>query len=579
MKQLTIGLCLSLLILGCAKSEQNKQAAEQPPANKQPAAEKTDQVKDKPPPVGLQDSITISRETTRIMEPLDDAGYVNYLQALNDRAAQGTTVQNNFEVVVRQVMTPEIIPEELRSEYFRLLGIPVPDQGARFYRGFVDFTLKGNTDRQQEETLLDEQDRIMAKPWKASEHPAASKWLVAQEKHLDQLAAGSRREKFYTPYLASALDEDGPFLSVVSVHMPSVQQQRNVARGLTIRAQGRIATGDLDNAWNDLQAMHRMARHIGSGVTIIESLVGIAVDSMAFQAEIHILKSPALTADQCQRFFADLKSLPSLPPLTDRIDIGERFMGLDAVTALARYVQGKDYLEAMNELFKTLKLMGALSDAAPASDSVTLVAFQEDASKQESKQASGPIDWNAALQVLNGWYDKLVAANRLVDSQQRQAQLKKIEQELQQLATDATNPARQLTAMVRDGSQKMLGKAIGNILVAMLLPAPIAVGRAEDGATARRAVLQIGFALNLHARETGMLPGSLVELAPRYLESIPKDPLSGAPLKYTVKDKSFLLYSVGRNGVDDQGQTRDDAEQEQVAIQPEWDDITVRVGR
>ena len=50
------------------------------------------------------------------------------------------------------------------------------------------------------------------------------------------------------------------------------------------------------------------------------------------------------------------------------------------------------------------------------------------------------------------------------------------------------------------------------------------------------------------------------------------------PLKYTVKDKGFLLYSVGRNGVDDQGKTRHDAEQEEVAIQPEWDDITIQVG-
>ena len=84
MKQLTTGLCLLLLFLGCAKSEQNKQAAEQPSTDNQPAAEKTDQAQDKPPPAGLQDSITISRETTRITQPLDDAGYVNYLQALND---------------------------------------------------------------------------------------------------------------------------------------------------------------------------------------------------------------------------------------------------------------------------------------------------------------------------------------------------------------------------------------------------------------------------------------------------------------------------------------------------------------
>lgn len=575
MKPFASSLFLSLLILGCTKSDQNnkQQATTQPPANNQPAVEETDQ----PPQTGPQNSITISPETTRIIEPLDDTGYVNYLQALNDRASQGTTAQNNFEIVVRQVMTPEIIPEELRSEYCHLLGIPVPDKGTPFYRGFVDFTLEGNTDRQQTETLLNEQDRIIAKPWQAAEHPAASKWLAAQKKHLDQLVEGSRREKFYAPYLTGDADEDVPFSGVLTMLIPSVQQQREIARGLAVRAQGRIATGDLDNAWSDLQAIHRIARHAGSGVTIIESLVGIAVDSIAFYAEIQILKSPALTADQCQRFLADLQALKPLPPMTDQIDVGERFLGLDVVTMLTRAVQGKDQRAVMNELFKALKLMGALTDLTPQSDLVTLVAFQEDAGSQKEKQASSPIDWNATLRVLNGWYDKLVAAHRLADSGQRQAALKKIEQELQQLATNMTNPAKQLAAMATDGSRKMLGEAIGNILVAMLIPATSAASQAGDGAIARRAVLRIGFALNLHARETGMLPKSLAELSPRYLEAIPNDPHSGTALQYVLKEKGFLLYSVGRNGVDDEGRSADDAERAE-GREPAWDDIVVRVG-
>ncbi|MCP3692794.1 MAG: hypothetical protein GY917_11410, partial [Planctomycetaceae bacterium] len=97
-KQLPLGLCLSLLFLGCTGSEQDKQPAEQPPADKQPAAEKNDQAQDKPRPASLPDRITISRETTRITQPLDDDGYVDYLQALNDQATEGVTPENNFEV-------------------------------------------------------------------------------------------------------------------------------------------------------------------------------------------------------------------------------------------------------------------------------------------------------------------------------------------------------------------------------------------------------------------------------------------------------------------------------------------------
>ena len=580
MKQLTISLLLSLLILGCAKNEQHEQTTEQTPTNKQPAAEETDQALNQTPHTGPQNGITISQKTTRIMEPLDDAGYVDYLQALNDRFAQGTTSQNNYEVVVRQVMTPEAIPEELRGKYFRLLGIPIPQKGTNFYRNFVDFTLKGNTNRQHRKNLLNVQDRIMTQPWRASQHPAASKWLAAQKQHLDQLAKGSRRDKFYTPYLTDDSEESEVLSGVIGMLMPSIQQQREIARGIIIRVMRRLGQGTeegLDGAWSDLQAIHRIARHAGHGMTLIESLVAVAIDSIAFQGEIQVLKSPALTTDQCKRFFADLEALKPLPPLADRIDVGERYMGLDAVTVLARSMQGKDQRSVMNELFKALKLIGALSDVTPASDLVTRVAFQNDASKQKAKQVGNPIDWNTTLLVLNGWYDKLVAANRAADPRQRQAKLNKITQEIEQLKATLNNPTKQLTAMATNGSPKVLGEAIGNILAAILLPATSAVGQTQDEAAARIAVIRIGFAINLYAREKGTLPKSLADLSPRYLEAIPKDPHSGAALRYILLKKGFLLYSVGRNGVDDQGRSADDANGA-AGKPPAGDDIVLRIG-
>ena len=578
MKQLTTGLCLSLLILGCAKSEQNKQAAEQPPANKQPAAKKTDQAQDKPRSASPPDRIAISRETTRIMEPLDDAGYVDYLQALNDQAIEGVTTENNFEVVVRQVMPFEEIAESLRSDYFRLLGIPIPDESKNFFQEFIHYALAQNNDPKQEDKVYEEHDRVMIKPWTATEHPLASTWVKIQKKHLDQLVEGSRREKFYTPYLADIDEETGPMFQVVSMLLPSIQQQRGIARGLAIRALGRIAEEDLDGAWNDLQAIRRLSRHVSHGVTLIEELVAIAIDGIAFNAESHVLNSTALTADQCKRFFADLQSMPPLPPMADKIDVGERFMGLDAAIAIARSTQGKDHMNVLKELIQSLKLIGALSDATVTRDSMTAVSFQEDVSPPEAKHPSSLIDWNVTLQVLNRWYDKLVTANRLTDLAQCQAELKSIEQELQQMAAKLTNPASLLKTLGTQGSAKAIGESLGHILVATLLPATSAVIQAERKHLAHNQVIQVGFAVELYRRDMGMLPMALADLSPRYLAAIPRDPLSDDPLKYTVKNKGFLLYSVGRNGVDDQGRTRNDAEQEQVAIQPEWDDITVQVG-
>ncbi|MCP4815569.1 MAG: hypothetical protein GY888_23915, partial [Planctomycetaceae bacterium] len=267
-KQLPLGLCLSLLLLGCTGSEQDKQPAEQPPADKQPAAEKNDQAQDKPVKASLPDRITISRETTRITQPLDDAGYVDYLQALNDQATEGVTPENNFEVIVRQVMPFEEISENLRSEYFRLLEIPIPDERKNFFQEFIQYALEQNNDPKQEDKVYEEHDRVMIKPWTASEHPLASTWVKIQEKHLDQLVEGSRREKFYTPYLADIDEETGPMFQVVSILLPSIQQQRGIARGLAIGALGRISGEDLDGCWSDLQAIRRISRHVSHGVTL-----------------------------------------------------------------------------------------------------------------------------------------------------------------------------------------------------------------------------------------------------------------------------------------------------------------------
>jgi len=576
-KQLPLGLCLSLLFLGCTGSEQDKQPAEQPPADKQPAAEKNDQAQDKPVKASLPDRITISRETTRITQPLDDDGYVDYLQALNDQATEGVTPENNFEVIVRQVMPFEEISENLRSEYFRLLGIPIPDENKDFFQEFIQYALEQNNDPKQEDKVFEEHDRVMIKPWTATEHPLASTWVKIQEKHLDQLVEGSRREKFYTPYLADVDEETGPMFQVVSMLLPSIQQQRGIARGLAIRALGRIGEEDLDGAWSDLQAMRRISRHVSHGVTLIEELVAIAIDRIAFNAEFHVLNSSALTADQCKRFFADLQSMPPLPPMADKIDVGERFMGLDAAIAIARSTQGKDHMDVLKQLMQSLKLIGALSDATVTRDSMTQVALQEDVNKQESRQVSSLIDWNVTLQVLNRWYDKLVTANRLKDLAQCQAALESIEQEIEQMAAKLTNPASLLKTLGTQGSAKAIGESLGHILVATLLPATSAVIRAERRHLAHNQVILVGFAVELYRRDMGMLPIALADLSPRYLPAIPRDPLSDDPLKYTVKDKGFLLYSVGLNGVDDQGKTGHDAEQEEVAIQPEWDDITVRV--
>lgn len=50
------------------------------------------------------------------------------------------------------------------------------------------------------------------------------------------------------------------------------------------------------------------------------------------------------------------------------------------------------------------------------------------------------------------------------------------------------------------------------------------------------------------------LPENLDALAPEFLRAVPRDPVDGKPLRYRANpDGAFLLYSVGKNGVDEGG--------------------------
>jgi hypothetical protein len=82
----------------------------------------------------------------------------------------------------------------------------------------------------------------------------------------------------------------------------------------------------------------------------------------------------------------------------------------------------------------------------------------------------------------------------------------------------------------------------------------------RENAYPRRAA-QIGLvlcelAVASYREANGRLPTSLEQLAPDYLPSVPLDPFdpAGGPLRYRLTGDGHLLYSVGPNGRDDDGE-------------------------
>src|SRR4051812_19613204 len=110
-------------------------------------------------------------------------------------------------------------------------------------------------------------------PWKSSEQPLLEEWLNLNEKPLALAVEATRRPRCVAPYLSS---NDPPLMIAIELRM--AQGCRTVARLLALRAMRSAGEGKLESAFEDIDALHRLASLLGlEAKTIIELLVPIAL--------------------------------------------------------------------------------------------------------------------------------------------------------------------------------------------------------------------------------------------------------------------------------------------------------------
>jgi hypothetical protein len=325
-----------------------------------------------------------------------------------------------------------------------------------------------------------------------------------------------------------------------------VQKCRELASALTCRAMLRVHEGKFDDAWQDILACHRLGRHCSHGATLIEALVGIAIGQIAANSSLSYLEHAKLTPEEISARLRDLHRLPPLASLAGKIGLSERMMGLDALQNIRR---------------------GGPTGAAVLGD-----IDQDNAqSRAEALKALEKLDWTSTMIAMNGWYDRLSAAMRMKDRDARRKEFTAIEKALQagrKKVLDAGDVAKFVAG--KDGD-KLVGKAIGDHLMALLLPAVEKVQMAHDRAEQTYRNLDVAFALAAFRADRGRYPAKLADLAPKYIPAVPGDLFTGKPLifKPAEKGEGYLFYSVGPNGRDDEGRWYDD--------QPPGDDPRVRM--
>jgi hypothetical protein len=158
----------------------------------------------------------------------------------------------------------------------------------------------------------------------------------------------------------------------------------------------------------------------------------------------------------------------------------------------------------------------------------------------------------------NQWYDRLVRITSITDRKQQAAELRQFDQDLEQLQRDAKQmPTRTGFYFY---PRKLPTNLTSNALVCVMLPALNVIVRVGHDLDTHRSMFDVAMALEEHRADDVTYPDRLNKLVPRYLAQPCHDDFTGSEFVYRRTENGYLLYSLGKNGRDDGGRTRDEDE-------------------
>lgn len=501
------------------------------------------------PLVAADPEITISKETTFVIEPKTDDGFVDLITAINAKNSEGITPENNAAAVIfpalgarpdKNIRNPES-SSKMADRFYEELGVPMPPDGSEEFISLPNFMIlegiKANSDTYWQ--IQDQQGDTQERYWNREEFPVIAKWLDANTKSLDLIIAGVQREKYYCPINSDAkVGSTGQ--SLIGILLPHIQSFREVTRALNCRALLLAKEGKHEEAWRDLIASYRLGRHVRNGTFIIESLVGIAIEAITNQTMLIFIEQSEPDALLIEKYLNDLVELTQPKSMAEFVNLSERLIFIDIVGMIA-YDKSDDVLW--------------VEDGLPQIHGMI-------------KKTGLKIDWDIVLKNANAWYDQYAVAMKIESFPEQQNELDRINDEFQLLTQKFKDQSLLKTFAFALLDEKTRSNYVGDMLVALLLPATAQASLAERRAEQRFDNLRIALALAGYHADENSYPEQLQILVPKYLEHLPEDQFSEKPMIYQKTETGYLLYSVGSDQVDNGGKSFDEREDDLVVKVP-----------
>lgn len=320
--------------------------------------------------------LQISAETTYITEPLTGDGRVDYFTAAESLhyPPELATDENGFRLLVQSLDVSSDASPEQRRQIYEKLGLDPSLSPTLTYEDphllLMDFVraeaAAGNLPPDMDSASYERElfERLDG-PWTRDDLPMLSDWLDQNAAALDLLGEAVRKPVFCVPWTRT--DEDALLYHVA---LADVQRIRGFARGYQSRAMYRLGAGDIEGAIDDIISCARLGRHLQNGGIMIEDLVGIACEAIAFSIGPGSSLEHQPTEEQWLRFQGELNRLPERKPIEATLEI-ERIAALEiyqqmawgeSISETADLMQGRSFgvdwnivMQQANENFNDLE--------------------------------------------------------------------------------------------------------------------------------------------------------------------------------------------------------------------------------
>jgi len=480
----------------------------------------------------------ISPQTTYLTEPRSTKFYgIDYQSVIEQQLDPGVPPEENGFRLLAETFGRPFFGENFRDEHWhrfcRYLDLPTDIEPALTFTWWEVY-----------ETTLEPEEREIMKSSSANTRlplseeaiPIVQRWLDENDVALDLFVAASYKSALYIPPMFDGI--------LLNTKLTNEYNWRKIVRNLQMRVRYRLAIGEIDKAWDDVLAMHRLGElHRRTVWSLITSLINTAIVSGANHSAESVLLHSDWTSEEIFRRAEEI--MPFQQPWREEgirsILRVERFIALDALTHMANGTFGFD----------------ALSGSGQSSD-------------LQCCPRPGTNSWFGAINEMR--FLRLGIVMEMVNQRFDEFELWYFSDGME-LDYEDYSTSLFLKNVVWYGYFGAIPRLIGQAMADLLTPAVEAWRTSHQRQEAEVSLMRLMFALEAYHRDNGEYPAALDDLLGHYIDEIPLDPFASNPageaFRYILEEPGFLLYSVGPNGVDEEGRGNNDV--------PKGDDIRRRV--